>query len=757
MWHYKHFIFKVSLCILLFSHSLSVYAQESNNSTLIDSLLTLFYTNNNSSIKIKAIDSVAHIHEHVDSTLKYAQLELEMVDKNDHPNEYANALRYSAWSYYFKKQHTEAIPLLFDAIETYEVINSKDNLATTQILLANILIELNQYSDANEYYHKALNIYIERNDSTKISETYRLLGHSCVENGMLYQAKNHFYNAMIIDNSLNNDNMLAEDYFYIALYYQKSYEETKTDSLYNIAYNYYHKAISFAKANKQYDRLMRTYCVMSELISIKCYNNSDNISKNELNDISSYIDSATTIYPHYGYINDSIDIKMNEVLYYALKKDFNTAYSQLSSLKNSVYKADVQDISFEINLNFINAIIHELQGNYKKALHYYKEYHNLFNYNDKDLFTVESTQALAKMDYDRMFKKHELAHKAEQKANRLLISLFGVIIIALISISYVIWQNLRKRKSMNKILDEKNQTLALQKDEIQLQNKHLTEQKTKIERQNILLNDSQKQTKESIDYAMHIQKAAIPSENLIYKMFGESFVFFEPLNIISGDFYWASQKEHYKILAVADSTGHGIPGAFMSMLGISILNNICSSIDVNNINAADILNTMRRDLKRSLRQDQQESTNNDGFDIAIVIFDFKNMTIQYAGAFRPLWIVRNNSIIEYRADRMPIGTHLRDHEPFTNHTIKLCHGDNIYLFSDGITDQYGYVNHNIKKYTPKRLREFILKVHNLPMNGQKLAFSKLLHDWKKSPDINHETIKQTDDILIVGIHIRNNS
>ncbi|MCF6184899.1 MAG: SpoIIE family protein phosphatase, partial [Bacteroidales bacterium] len=204
--------------------------------------------------------------------------------------------------------------------------------------------------------------------------------------------------------------------------------------------------------------------------------------------------------------------------------------------------------------------------------------------------------------------------------------------------------------------------------------------KDKIEKQ-------QKNIMDSIHYAGRIQEAVLPPDEFLNRILGEHFVLFRPRDIVSGDFYWATQRGDKTVIVAADCTGHGVPGAFMSMLGISFLNEIVNKEEI--LQANIILNRLRENVKKSLRQTGKENEAKDGMDIALCIIDKKEMKIQYAGAYNPLLIIRNEEISRIKADRMPIGIYLREKESFTNNIIDIHKGDLLYIFSDGYVDQFG--------------------------------------------------------------------
>ena len=248
----------------------------------------------------------------------------------------------------------------------------------------------------------------------------------------------------------------------------------------------------------------------------------------------------------------------------------------------------------------------------------------------------------------------------------------------------------------------------------------------------------------SILYAQRIQKALLPPEEFMNHVLVEHFILFKPRDIVSGDFFWLSQKENKLIITAADCTGHGVPGAFMSMLGMSGLNEIVH-LDANtsssNIQANQILNKLRQYIIRSLRQTKKSGEATDGMDISLCIIDFENKHIQYAGANNALYLVRNEQLITYEADKMPIGIHKRATESFTNNNIEIEGNDMLYIFSDGYMDQFGGTEN--RKFMSKYFKELLLDIHNLPVEDQKHILEQKHNEWKGENS-------QTDDILVIG-------
>ncbi len=263
-------------------------------------------------------------------------------------------------------------------------------------------------------------------------------------------------------------------------------------------------------------------------------------------------------------------------------------------------------------------------------------------------------------------------------------------------------------------------------------------QKQQIEEQYNFVNKQNIEIVESMNYARRIQNALLPSDDTIKELINEYFILFKPKEIVSGDFYWITRKKGKIMMAAADCTGHGIPGAFMSMLAIAFLNEISNNIE--DPTPAEILNELRQHIVHTLKQDTKKVTTMDGLDIALCIIDTNNNEIQFAGANNPLYVIHNKELIEYPSDKMPIGFAHEYHE-FSNKTIKLVKGDTFYIFSDGYMDQFG--GEKNKKFKPLRFQNLIKEIHDKPMQEQKETLYLTLEEWKGDKE-------QVDDIIIIG-------
>jgi serine phosphatase RsbU (regulator of sigma subunit) len=246
----------------------------------------------------------------------------------------------------------------------------------------------------------------------------------------------------------------------------------------------------------------------------------------------------------------------------------------------------------------------------------------------------------------------------------------------------------------------------------------------------------------SISYASRIQLAMLPVSNLFADSFADSFIIYRPRDIVSGDFYWIGEDDKNIYLTVADCTGHGVPGAFMSTLGISILNEIVTHNK--NLQANIFLNLLRDKIKMLLHQTGKEGEAADGMDISLCVLCKSRNKLQYAGAYSPLFIHSNGTLKEFKADRMPIGIHYGCETPFKNHEIEIFSGDVIYLLSDGLTDQFG--GDEGSKYKKAQFKKLLSKIHNLPMSEQQNQIEEEFVKWKGG-------YEQVDDITVIGVKI----
>ncbi len=314
-------------------------------------------------------------------------------------------------------------------------------------------------------------------------------------------------------------------------------------------------------------------------------------------------------------------------------------------------------------------------------------------------------------------------------------------------------KQIRKESSGNgnfrKLLDEKQTEIRKLTEEINHQQEAIESQKEVIETQRdvaIKQRDEiifqKKEITSSIRYAERIQKALLPTDEVFAGSFKDHFIMYRPRDIVSGDFYWITNKGGRIILAAADCTGHGVPGGFMSIMGISFLNEIVENLGI--IQPGEVLNEIRDKVIHTFSRAGKKAEAMDGMDIAVISYEPRDQVLQYAGALNPVFVIRDGAIHELTADRMPVGYYSGTVIPFANIEMAIQPDDSVYLFSDGYVDQFGWRTDT--KYKMKNFRRLLLDIQQVPMRAQKVLLENELDNWKGE-------MEQLDDIMVIGLQI----
>ena len=298
---------------------------------------------------------------------------------------------------------------------------------------------------------------------------------------------------------------------------------------------------------------------------------------------------------------------------------------------------------------------------------------------------------------------------------------------------------------INKDLQHKNEEISSQKDEIEAQRDEIESQRDMATNQRDQIIAQKQAITDSIEYASIIQNALLPPDDFIKYLLPKYFILHKPRDIVSGDFYWLRQKDNKIIIIVADCTGHGVPGAFMSMLGSTLLAEIINTTEI--LQANEILNELREQVMISLRQTGQEGEAQDGMDLALCILDKENKELQFAGANNPLYIISNSELKEIKGDGMPVGISPEAGKSFTNHVLEIRKGDSIYMFSDGYVDQFG--GSQRRKFKSNQFKQLLLDIQDKIMYDQKQILDQTINKWMNYND----GCEQIDDILVMGIKI----
>jgi len=410
----------------------------------------------------------------------------------------------------------------------------------------------------------------------------------------------------------------------------------------------------------------------------------------------------------------------------------------------------------EYEARFVLADIYSKMGKYKRAFEHFKIAQ--FTKDSLDLDQVNSQamaiehlynqekQALAdslQQEKDDLEEAHQDRLSAEKVSSRerLLWVAAGVILLVIIAIIFLFRAN-QKVKHKNEIITKSNELITAQKDEIEVQHKEITD---------------------SINYAQRIQNALIEGNEEWDKISRDHYLLFKPKDVVSGDFYWAyhSDEEELSIWVTADCTGHGVPGAFMSMLGIGFLNEIV--VENGNRNGSEILGLLRSKIVNALEQKSSDQQQKDGMDIALCIWNKKTNELAFTGANNPLWIIRKtenvdfekfeknishpdngHTLFELHANKMPVGFHSGEQGEFKSKHVGLMKGDVIVSFTDGYADQFGGDKGKKLKYKP--FKELLLEIHSSPIKIQGEILDDKFENWKGS-------LEQVDDVCVIGVRV----
>ncbi|MDX9728742.1 MAG: SpoIIE family protein phosphatase [Bacteroidales bacterium] len=293
------------------------------------------------------------------------------------------------------------------------------------------------------------------------------------------------------------------------------------------------------------------------------------------------------------------------------------------------------------------------------------------------------------------------------------------IVVALIYLAILqFWVLLRTRKHLSEMKSAYSE-IEIQRSELQLRNKDLTD---------------------SLNYARRIQAALLPSEHHIRRIFPDYFIYYRPKHIVSGDFYWFSERDDKYFIAAADCTGHGVPGALMSMIGLELINKIINEMKVDD--SDQVLLTMNRELESAFfKEESGKPIIKDGIEMSICIIDKKTRVMEFSGAFLPVYIVRDDKLIEIKGDKKNVVQSFAM-VSFNRSTFTLQEGDLLYLFSDGYADQFGGPEN--KKFMYRRLRHILLTISKYPLPDQQRILDETIDSWMEGHD-------QIDDMMILGV------
>jgi serine phosphatase RsbU (regulator of sigma subunit)/Tfp pilus assembly protein PilF len=587
------------------------------------------------------------------------------------------------------------------------------------------------YPMALDCFLQGLKIREEFKDSASMAKSYNNIALVHYEQNNLVQALVYNQRSIAIKLRLKDKKGLASSYGNVGNIYYKQGRQRSSDSIFDICLNFQLKALKLyqelciehpEKANYQAG-LSGTYNNLGNIYFEKAF-----LSKAKdfyTIALSNHI-QAIEIQQRMG---DTVGIShsaINMASIYEKQKKYDLAIAEYEKALKIVYALGLKEEMKTIYEGLSN--VYEHKKDFSRSLSYYKKFTEIKDTILNSTTTEQIAEMQVKFETDKKEKEIELLNKEQKIKNAELEqqklqrrSLLGWSITAFITVGLVVALLL----------------LVLNKNRLK------SRINVMLEAQNKLISFKNKEITDSIRYAQRIQEAVFPPDTQFNRLLSESFILYKPKDIVSGDFYWVEEWGTSVLLAVADCTGHGVPGAFMSIVGNNLLN---QAVNVHGLHKPFlILNDLNKNISKILHQTIEESKVKDGMDISLVNIDRKNMKLEFSGAYNDLWIIRDYKMTELKADKFPVGVFVGEElRSFSHHEFDLQKGDMLYLFTDGYADQFGGPNE--KKFKYSRLRDLILANSGKPMNEQKKVLDETWLDWKGD-------LEQLDDICIIGVRI----
>ncbi len=707
----------------------------------LDSMISVYHSlGDRDTSKLGVCKQIAFGHFNVDSTIMWSERLINL--SRYHKSKYyeSRALGYMSWAYFYKGNLSKSIDFNYEGLAIADSDSDIESMAYHSYMLGNNFSSLCDYWTADTYLRHAYDLYSSIGDTVKMVQCCRCMANNLVDQNIYSDADSIMAVSLHLDSLMGNLTELSEDFGSIAVFRLSEYfnsQESNSLRLLSEAREFALMGLSLG-LDGSYHYILYVTLMRSMFLELDNQKYTGNYRKQFLDSIYTYCSDA---YAYVGKMNSRL-AKMSIDLCYGNYLVFSGRMDEAASLADSLSGiiSDDPDLYAMRTGQYYKFMerFYVAKQNIDSALYYNRKFYKLnYQYLDSKLLSVKNVVSLK---YEQKIRDN-VVDEERRKFYNILLYVFIVMLIIPLVFSFI------RTRNGNRILNEKNEILMAQKEKLLYLSVQLGQQNDAIAYQH-------RQITDSIKYASLIQHSVLPKQDVLESMFSDFMLIYRPLNIVAGDFYWTTQFDKFKVVVCADCTGHGVPGAFVSMLGISILNEVAHKIWTAHADAGMILDVLREKLMSALGQSQEMfdsglMSNMDGMDLALVVIDSETLEAQYAGALRPLWIYRDGDIIEYKADRMPIGLYLGSQTNFTRHDIQLMSGDVLYMFSDGIPDQFGYTDDDhteYKHFSTKKLKWLLSEVGDKPLSQQKTFIENAFDNWKNG-------YQQLDDIIMIGFRV----
>ena len=702
-----------------------------------------------------------------DSACYFAGLEYELAEATENKKWMANALHTQGTSYYFRGDYEQALEYHDKSLKINEETGDKKGMARTLYNIGIIYFNQGNYEKALEYYQDGLNNFEEIGYKYGMASSYINIGIIYSNQGNYEKTLEYYDKSLKINEELGDKKGIAASYNDIGLIYagQSNHEQ---------ALEYYDKSLKINKEIVDKKGIAASY----NNIGIIYYDQGNHDQALDYYDKSLKIDQETgnnmgmantlnnigLIYHKQGNHEQALDyydksLKINEEL--GDKKRMANTLNNIGNIYKERYNfakaidygsralSLAKEIGAVKEIKEASAVLfngYKKTGQPARALEMYELHIEMRD----SLNSIENKEAAIKLTYQHTYEKEKEISEAKHQ-NQMILSaereewqqqisyIIGGALITVILIAFFIYNRLQVTHKQKKLITE-------QKQKAEEQNKIVLEQKQELMKQKKMLEEQNKDITDSIRYAKNIQKSLLPTDQSIQDLFKrqgienlltESFILFKPKDIVSGDFFWMQHYKNRVYFAACDCTGHGVPGAFMSMIGSSLLDQTVLEMGITQPN--EIFSEVRKGLIETLKQ--TEETQKDGMDAVLLSWDKKNK-LEFALAYNPLLLIRKGEIIEFKPDKQPVGFHMGQQKPFTHHELILEKEDTVYIFSDGYIDQFGGPKQ--RKFMLKNFKKLLLSIDDKTMDEQKTILKNTLAEWKGDTE-------QVDDILVMGV------
>jgi len=649
-----------------------------------------------------------------DKALEFYNKSLAIKQKLNEQKGLANTLNNIGEIYKFKGDYPNALINYQKSYDLKKRLKDKKGMANSLNNLGEIYTLWGDYKEALNYYLEATSLWTELENDQLIAVSYHNLGN------LFYNLENYdlaiknYQKALEIQTKIGNLNEMAFSLRNLgkALLVKKEYDKAQQS---------FTQALSIDYKLEDKTGIAITYGNLGELHLKKSKLESFNFRQNkiELDSAIVYFNKALELHRELGNLHGLAAGYNYLGLAFRNKGNYSKAISYYKKCIELTDTIKILNIEQEAFKGMAHA--YEQLGNYKKAISYYFQYQAikdtlLTSQIHNQVVELETKYQTEKKEKELKIKDAELLRKeAEIKQRNLQRNALVAGFFLLLMLAIAIYRSYRQKRKANIILSQ-------QKSVIETKNAEITA---------------------SIRYAKNIQNALLPHPDFIKEVLPESFIFYRPKDIVSGDFYWIGLDGPYAYVAVVDSTGHGVPGAFISLLGFNLMTGILKENP--GVSPSIMLDLLNRRFSERLFKSYEEEALKDSMDLALCRIDFKNRSLEYAGAYNPLWVARKGEMIVKKADKLSIGSFLEyPDRQYTLHELTLEKDDMIYLFSDGFADQFGGPRE--KKFMYKPFKEILLKGSNKPPDTQRKILEQKYLTWKGD-------LEQVDDILVIGVKI----